>query len=153
MAAAALPLWQQRSIVVTLLPQAHEAEQQAEAIFKLRKTVDDSIESANFLLQKRKSRPLTIDLLNELTILLPDNTWVEQLNIRGDELQVRGQSLEASQLISLVEDSDYFFDVTFRSPVSRDRRTGRDRFYLSARIVKDFKPGSPGEADAGDGAR
>jgi general secretion pathway protein L len=87
-------------------------------------------------LQKRLQNELVIELINEITTILPDNTWVEQLVINGDEVQVRGQSLAAATLISIVEASEKFENATFRSPVVQDRRTGRDRFFLSAQIRK-----------------
>ena len=136
-AVALLPLWQQRKLVLELMPQVSAAQRQAEEVLALRETLEDSIASSHFLLQKRREKLFAIDIVNELTRILPDNTWVEQLEIQGEALQVRGQSASASALIGLVEESDLFSQVTFRSPVTADRRTGRDRFYLTARIDKE----------------
>ena len=130
-----LPLWQQRNLVVELMPKVAAAQKQAEDILVLREELESSIESSRFLLEKRQKTIFSIELLNELTAILPDGTWVEQLTIKDGEIQIRGQSLEASMLIGLVEASDMFRNVTFRSPVIADRRTGRDRFFLSAQIV------------------
>ncbi|MEZ5584100.1 MAG: PilN domain-containing protein [Candidatus Competibacteraceae bacterium] len=51
------------------------------------------------------------------------------------EAQIRGQSVQASTLIGLLEESTHFKEVTFRSPITADRRTGKDRFHISARVV------------------
>ncbi len=67
--------------------------------------------------------------------MLPDNTWVEQLEIRNGQLELRGQSSEATALLSLIEASSMFQGATFRSPITRDRRTDQDRFFLTAQIV------------------
>ena len=133
--ACALPLWQQRNLVVELMPKVDAAQKQAESILALREELQRSIESSRFLLEKRQKTTFSIELLNELTAILPDGTWIEQLTIKDAEIEIRGQSLEASMLIGLVEASDMFRNVTFRSPVIADRRTGRDRFFLSAQIV------------------
>lgn len=133
--AAALPLWQQRSLVQDLMRQETAARRQAESVVALRERLDESIESSRFLLQKRQASPLIVELLNELTVILPDSTWVEHLDIRGSEVQLRGKSGEASALIGLLEASPYFQGVTFRSPITADPRSGRDRFFLAARIV------------------
>lgn len=135
-AAAILPLWQQRNTVLALMPQVDKAQQQAEVAVQLRTELEDTITSSQFLLQKRLQNELVIELVNELTAILPDNTWVEQLIIKDNEVQVRGQSLAAATLISLVEASEKFEKATFRSPVVEDRRTGRDRFFLTAQIRK-----------------
>jgi general secretion pathway protein L len=137
MAASALPLWQQRHLVVTLLPKVGAAQVKAEQVFALREELEGSIESSRFLLQKKQEAPLVIQILNELTVVLPDNTWIERLEIKDNTLQIRGQSLEASALIGLVEASEFFHGVTFLSPVTADRRTGRDRFFLSAQISRE----------------
>ena len=134
--AAALPLWQQRTIVIALLPKVQVAQQKAEAVVALRTQLKNAVESSGFLLQQRAEKVPTIDLMNELTAILPDSTWVEQFNIKGDAVEIRGQSLEAAALIGLVDSSEYFQGTTFRSPVVRDNRTGRDRFFLVTKIAK-----------------
>lgn len=135
--ACAVPLWQQRNLAMQLMPKVNNAQRQAEVVFALREELERSIESSRFLIEKRRKSVLTIELLDELTAILPDGTWVEQLIVKDDEVQIRGQSLEASMLIGLVEASDLFRNASFRSPVIADRRTGRDRFYLAAQIAKE----------------
>ncbi len=136
-AVAFLPLWQQRSLVLDLMPQVNVAQAKAEEVLALREALDVSIKSSHFLLQKRRDSVFAINILNELTRILPDDTWVEQLEIKEDEVQVRGQSLQATRLIELVEASDLFYQAVFRSPVTVDRRTNRERFFLSARVGKE----------------
>jgi general secretion pathway protein L len=134
-AVAMLPLWQHKRLISDeLMPKVNSAEQQAEEIFTLRGELENSLESSRFLLQKRKEIPLMVDIMRELTRILPDGTWVERLEIKGNEIQVRGQSSQASALLALVEASKLFHNATFGSPITADRRTGKDRFYLSAQI-------------------
>ncbi|MEZ5590278.1 MAG: PilN domain-containing protein [Gammaproteobacteria bacterium] len=133
--AAALPLWQQRSIVVRLLPLVDAAEQEAQSVLAFRDRLDNAVESSQFLLEKRRQSALMVDVLNELTALLPDNTYLEQLSVRNGQLELRGQSAEATALISLIEDSKLFAQTTFRSPVVKDNRTGQDRFVISATVT------------------
>jgi len=135
LALAALPLWQQRSIVTQLIPRVDTAEQQAQAVLAFRERLDTAVESSQFLLQKRRQTALMIDLLNELTALLPDHTYLEQFSLRDGQLELRGQSAEATVLIGLLEESELFEQATFRSPVVKDNRTSRDRFVISATVV------------------
>jgi general secretion pathway protein L len=130
-----LPLWQQQRLITdNLMPKVEVAEQQAEEILDLRNELENSLESSRFLVQKRKETPLMVDIMRELTRILPDGTWVERLEIKGNEIQVRGQSSQASALLALVEASELFHNATFGSPITADRRTGQDRFYLSAQV-------------------
>lgn len=135
LAALAFPLWQQRSLVVALIPRVKAAQQQAAKVAGLRRQLDTAVESSRFLLDKRQHRPRVIDVLNELTRVIPDNTWLEQLQIRGNQIELHGQSQEASALLQLVENSPLFQGATFRSPITRDRRSGEERFYLVAQII------------------
>ena len=89
------------------------------------------------LAQKKLSIPTRVDLLRELTVILPDDTWVERLQIKGDSAQIIGQSAKASALIGIVESSKLFSDTAFTSPVTTDPRTGKMRFVLSARIGRE----------------
>lgn len=135
-AAALLPIWQQREQIVGLMPKLGDAQRRAEVTLALRTQLEDAVESSQFLLQKRQNQVPVIELMNELTKLLPDNTWVEQLIIKDNEVQIRGQSRDATALIGIVEASPYFIQATFRSPVTPDRRTGADRFFLTAQIAQ-----------------
>lgn len=135
--AAFLPLWQLRGLVIDLMPRVDSAQSRAEVVYRLRDALESAVESNRFLLEKHQQSVSALDLLDELTRILPDGTWLEQLDLRGDEVQVRGQSREASSLVGVVEASALFQDVNFRSPVIADRRTGRDRFHLAAQISRD----------------
>ncbi len=75
-----------------------------------------------------------VELLNELTRILPDDTWLSMLEVSGSKLRVQGESGSASSLIGLIEESDLFHDPGFASPITRNRRTGLDRFVLEAEI-------------------
>ena len=78
-----------------------------------------------------------MDLLRELTVTLPDDTWLERLQIKGDSVQIIGQSGKASALVGIVEASKWFNGAGFTSPVTTDPRTGKERFMLNARIGRE----------------
>lgn len=75
-----------------------------------------------------------MDLLRELTAILPDDTWLERLQIKGDNLQIIGQSAKASALIGIVDTSKFMNSPGFASPVTIDPRFGKERFMLNARV-------------------
>ena len=75
-----------------------------------------------------------MDLLRELTLILPVDTWVERLQIKGDSLQINGQSTKASALVGILEASDMLDSARFLSPVTTDPRTNKERFLLGAHI-------------------
>ena len=134
--AGILPLWQQKKVVDELAPQVDAAQRQAEEMLDLRAELEKMSKSSRFLLEKRLYTPLIIDMVDDLTRILPDAAWVEQLEVKNGQVRIRGQAEEASALIGEVEGSRFFQEATFISPVTNDRRTGKDRFYLSAQIAE-----------------
>ena len=135
LAAALLPLWQYRTLVIGLQQQVDVLQRESGQVLTLREQLEKAVESSRFLVQKKQSRPPVIELLRELTAILPDNTWLERLQIKGETLQLIGQSASASALVSVIEESKLLGDAAFASPVTNDRRTGKERFVLGARVV------------------
>ena len=133
-AAVALPIWQQRTLVLRALAGIDQAQRAANEARNLRDQLDKDLEFSQMLIRKKQSIPARVDLLRELTMILPDDTWVERLQIKGDSAQIIGQSGKASALIGIVESSKLFSGAGFTSPVTTDPRTGKERFMLSARI-------------------
>lgn len=129
-AALILPLWQQRQLVLELIPEVEQAQREAQQVLVLREQRDSAIAASRFLVEQRQSRPLVIDVLRELTDLLPDHTWVEQLDLRGARVEVRGESRDAGALLARVEDSELFRGASFGAPITKDQRSNRDRFFL-----------------------
>ena len=135
LAAALLPLWQYRALVIRLQNQVNVLHKESGQVLTLREQLEKAVESSRFLLQKKQSTPPIVDLLRELTAILPDTTWLERLQIKGDTVQLIGQSTSASALVSVIEESKLLGGVAFASPVTNDRRTGKERFVLGARVV------------------
>ena len=69
--------------------------------------------------------------------MLPHDTWLERWQVKGDTLQIIGQSAKASALIGVIEASPLFVDAAFMSPITTDPRTSKERFVLGARISKE----------------
>jgi general secretion pathway protein L len=135
LAATLLPLWQYRTLVISLQKRVDVLQQESGQVLTLREQLEKAVESSRFLLQKKQTSAPMIELLRELTVILPDNTWLERLQIKGDTLQLIGQSSSASALVSVIEESKLLGGAAFASPVTNDRRTGKERFVLGARVV------------------
>lgn len=131
-----LPIERLRVAAGQLYQQTYLAEQQADKVLRLRTRLEGMQETSRAVQDmKRSSRP-TIDVLNELTRIIPDNTWVSQLTIKKGKVELRGESKEASALIRIIENSPLFEGAKFSQAVTPNRRTGMERFRVSADIVK-----------------
>jgi len=90
----------------------------------------------DFLASKIDARASALQLLEVLTDLLPDGTWIVQLELREGELHLQGYSSKATALVGILEASSMFDDPQFSSPVIRDEAMGKDRFHLSVRVTE-----------------
>jgi Tfp pilus assembly protein PilN len=78
-------------------------------------------------------------LLDQLTQLLPDGTWLQQLQISTDTVEIFGFSDHAADLVLPLENSPYFTGVEFASPITRDSRN-KEVFRIRMRL-KQTGPG------------
>lgn len=136
-AAAILPIWQQRLLLIGVIAKADRLQQAANQALTLRDQLDRTLETSRVLAEKKRVFPPRIDLLRELTTILPEDTWLERLQIKGDTVQINGQSTKASALVGIVESSNLFNSAGFMSPVTTDPRTSKERFVLGARIGRE----------------
>ena len=81
-------------------------------------------------------RDRNLDILRELTVTLPEDTFITSYINRNGVIQLVGQSGSSSDLIPWLEKSPLLENVVQRGPISRDPATGRDRFTFEARLEK-----------------
>jgi general secretion pathway protein L len=99
--------------------------------------------SALELLERRKhTTPASVMVIEALAALLPDHTYVTELQIEGDKLQVTGITRDAPSLISLLEQSPHFTHATFFAPTTRAPNDPGERFHIEAGIRPYFKTGT-----------
>jgi general secretion pathway protein L len=109
-------------------------KKKADAVKKLEHKFELLTTTSRFLTEKKKTSPVTVAVLAELTRLLPDDTWLYQFELNGKEVLIQGEASASSAIIGLIEASPLFGNVTFRSPVTQNRVTGGERFNLAAEV-------------------
>ena len=86
-------------------------------------------------LERRKyDTPASVIVLDALTQVLPDNTFVTELHLAGNKLQISGITRDAPSLISLIEQSQHFTRATFYAPTTRSPSDPGERFHIEARV-------------------
>jgi general secretion pathway protein L len=94
-------------------------------------------------LEKRKqTTPSSVIALEALSKLLPDDTYVTELRIDGERLQIVGMTSDAPSLIRLIEQSPHFAHATFFAPTTRSPGTTKEQFHIESHINPIFTFGS-----------
>jgi general secretion pathway protein L len=104
----------------------------------------DSVDAnARRLLEQRKRElPSSVIVLEVLSQILPDHTYVTELRIDGDRLQIVGITRDAPSLIQLIEQSSHFTRATFFAPTTQTPGDPGERFHIEAHIKPDFSLGT-----------
>jgi len=101
-----------------------ELREQTEAI----KEEIDSIEN----LFRRND--FTLEVLEELTTIIPEDTYLNNYVYRSGKVSISGLSDSATDLVPLLENSPLLDNVVQRSGIFRDTQTGKDRFSIEAEL-------------------
>jgi general secretion pathway protein L len=130
-----LPLQRAASTLDQIDVQLAEARQRGAEIARLSHQVAQFTEEAMFLVRLKQRGPLVSEILAELTRAMPDDTWLFELQLSGAEAQLAGYSGSASDLIGSLEQTRFFRNTAFRSPVTQDPVSRRERFHIAARVT------------------
>jgi general secretion pathway protein L len=123
-----------------LRAQVEAATAQAREARLLRNQLQVSAQAANFLSATRASRPTMLEVLDDLTRRIPDDTSLDKLSINDDSLVMVGHSNAAPALVALLQESPLLVEPALSGAVQADPRTGRDRFTVAARIAVQAGP-------------
>ena len=93
-----------------------------------------SAQSRSLEAKKRLSPPAVV-VLEELSSVLPDGTYLTDLTLEGGRVRITGVSSNAVDLVSLLEKSGQFKNASFYAPTTRLTGSTRDRFSIEATMV------------------
>jgi general secretion pathway protein L len=89
--------------------------------------------------RKAAAVPMVV-LLDELSKIIPADTYLTEISVDGEKLRVNGNSAEAPALIQILEDSPMLSEAAFGAPTTRNEKGTGDSFQIVAKI------GAPQEA-------
>jgi len=136
MIALYLPLLKQDHALNKLVNEVSESRAIAVKVKDLKEKKNKILERSSFLIAKRNNNTPVIEIIDELTQLVPDDTWLTRFAITKGEIQIQGESNAASSMIHTLESSDNFIEARFRSPVTRNNISKKDKFNLTAKLVQ-----------------
>lgn len=130
--ALALPIWQKRETVQALQPLLNKAHQQAAVAENLRRQLEALLVEYNYLLDKKRESSPVVAVLEDVARVLPDDTWVQQFDLKGKEMLIQGETASSSKLVGLFEQAKTLHDASFRAPLTKGQGANSERFQLAA---------------------
>lgn len=141
-AVAIVPVMHRREYATALNAATERVRQQATIASALRQQLEQQQSDFNFILLRKYSFPSIVQTLNDITRILPDDTWLMQLEIKSTtkgkdpikELLLRGESANAGKLINLLEGSKMVEQAAPRSPTTKIQPGPGEMFDLGAQL-------------------
>ncbi|MDO9270917.1 MAG: PilN domain-containing protein [Methylobacter sp.] len=137
-----LPVWFEYQTINTLQEKIDTIEKDAKEVKALQLEVDSIIDETRLLIAEKNAVPTLVDMLNTLSTLIKDDTWLSYAQYSDGHLQLQGESPAASALIGVLEDSKLFANARFVSPVTQDRISGQERFQITVDVIPTVEPSS-----------
>lgn len=85
------------------------------------------------LIQQKQADDTKLSLIDRLAAALPDNTYLDEMDIQPGSVRIAGTSTEASSLIEILQSKAGLSDARFSAPVTREA-DGRDRFDITGAL-------------------
>ncbi len=144
-ALAAFPLWQMRQRVLELQPVEATAKTDAEAASILQHQLEKQIGEYNLPLARKHGSPLVVQVIDDLTKRLPDDTWAQSFEIKTTpnpkdakdklrEVIVQGETGSGGKILQLFQDSPLLKDPVFKASMTRVAPNA-ERFHVSGELV------------------
>ena len=137
-AALFVPALLKRETIKSMLPVIGKTKVEAEATDALGRELDKQVADYNFLLAKKHSIYPALAYLEEVSRLLPDQTWVQQFDFKTigktREVQVSGETNSSSKLIEILEQSTLLRNATQKGTLTRGSQPGLERFVIAAEV-------------------
>lgn len=124
-----------QALVEHMTREVAEQRQQMAALEASRRELTDTQGASGYLARLKTARPTLTVLLTELSHCLGDDSWLEQLEVRDSgDINLSGQSRQASALINQVRNCRSLQNPRFQGVIQPDPQSGRDRFSLTAQL-------------------
>ena len=113
--------------------QLKELQPGVNKVSKIREEAEKILEKSRKINEITSISSRRIDLLAELTRVLPDDAWIKEVSMKDDYFQIEGSGLSGTTVLTLLESSPLFSQVKFTSPVTKGR-DGKEQFNIKVNI-------------------
>lgn len=132
----AVPWQRQLAAIDTLERRVAIAREEAEAVSEIEHQLEAEHARLQFVASQASTRTSMTLLVEEISRLLPDDSWLIGLQVSEGSVRLQGFSPRASSLIAALQASALLAQARFGSPVVSDPASGAERFDIQASIVQ-----------------
>lgn len=135
LAVIAMPHYLLTQKINDLNEQIEKIEDQAREVGKKQALLLQKTDVGTTLINRKNTEFTKLDIIRDLTDLIGEDTWISNLDIKGNTVNMSGESKQASVLIELLEQFPGFQNVSFESPVTRNAVTDKERFEIKLELT------------------
>lgn len=117
-----------------LRAEVESARTEVRQVRGLRNQLQTAADASNFLARKRATQPTMVELIDDLTRRIPDDTALDKLAVNDGRLVLVGLSRSPAALPGLLQPSPLLLRPALAGAVQTDARSGRERFTLTATV-------------------
>lgn len=114
--------------------QIGQKKEEAKKVEDLKKEAESLGAEIALINNFKDDRIMALDIMKELTTILPKSAWVSRMKITAASVDIEGYAATATELLPKLEASKYFAKVEFASSTMRDARMNADRFNIRMEI-------------------
>ncbi|MCC6468634.1 MAG: PilN domain-containing protein [Alphaproteobacteria bacterium] len=118
-----------------LAERAAQTQAKAEEVRRLLDQVEKLSQGLDTIVRAKAEAPSVVRVLDRITALLPDDTYLDQFNVVGREIEIEGTTRASAALVRLLESTPMFEKVSYVAPVTRDPVSGAERFHFSIQFA------------------
>lgn len=147
LAAVVVPIVLTRNHINVLTPLVEKARIEVETTRKIEREFQRLQQQYQIAVGKKYAATPAIDIVEELTKLSPDTTWLQSLEMKlvpaskgttakpaTREIQMIGEAASASKMIELLEQSALLQNTTQRAQTTRGSQPNTERFQIATEV-------------------
>lgn len=127
---------QERIMVRRLDQEISDLKGRVERVQGIRSQVEALEKKISYLEGLFRRGDMNLEIIQELTTLLPPDTFLSLYSNRDGTIQITGSSGSASELISKLERSPLLMSVQQRGTIFKDAQTSKDRFNFEMKLER-----------------
>ncbi|TAG06248.1 MAG: hypothetical protein EAZ21_00080 [Betaproteobacteria bacterium] len=145
LALVAYPIFKKRQYVIALMPIESMARAEAETATVLQRQLDKQVGDYNLLLKRKHATPIAVQVLDDLSKRLPDDTWAQsfeikpQANTKVREVIVQGETGSGATLLQLVQGSPLLKEPMPKAAMTRVAPNA-ERFHFAGELISAAPP-------------